>query len=128
MTDGPDCDCGDCCAFGAGVAAGSALSGSSRNRGGDDCCCGFVVAILILTLIGLGIVATCSTHKEKEERRVGFFSRKEQAPNSWKIVEIQKDRRLFGQNHNTLLENTETKKRKVVEGVLGKPGETISLQ
>lgn len=128
MIDGPDCDCGDCCAFGAGVAAGSALSSSSSNRNGDDCCCGVLMGFVVLLLLCGGIFATCSTHKEKEERRSGFFSHKEPVPNNWKIIEIQKDRRLFGQNNNTLLENTSTKKRKVVEGVLGKPGETISLQ
>ena len=125
---GGGCDCGDCCAFGAGVATGAAVAGGSKN---DNCCSilGFTIIFLFIAGIISAIAYNCSGSSSSSPR----VSRAEAAPkkesqNHWKIIEIQRDHRIFGQNHNTRLENTTTQKRKTVQGVLGKVGEVISLE
>lgn len=108
------CDCSDCLSFGLGWCAADCCASNSRNNRVGDCPppCFWIV---ILFIFGGIIFAISSCEKEKKEKE----------KNQWRIVEIQKEGRLFFKDDNTVLENIETKKRKIVSGKLGKVDEVI---
>ena len=47
---------------------------------------------------------------------------------TYKIISVKSEWRLFGQDGNTVIENTKTGERKTLVGKIGKEGEEIKLK
>lgn len=112
-----DCDCGcDCDDFCTGFLCGCCIGGCDEKR---DCGCFpfFVAAVLIL--ICICTFAKCSKDDPKKDVN-GLIT--------YKIVEYQRDWRLFGKDGNTIVENVETGERKTLIGKFGGVGEQIKLK
>lgn len=80
--------------------------GRRKNGDPNPVCC-------IITLLIVGLIIT-------------LVFLKGCAPDpEYKIISTQQEFHLLGPNGNTVLENTKTKERKTVNGILGKEGDVI---
>lgn len=144
--DCPDCggcdcpDCGDCncdccdasnCGFSDGFLLGCisgnicdgccdacySTSGINNTRNNNSGCGWLIAGLVVLILVFCFWPSSCENENKSNKYK------KDQ--NLWTIIEIQKEKHWFAKDGNTLLENKETKQRKLVTGVLGKVGEEI---
>ncbi len=122
---GDCCECGDCGDFCGGCLTGYALGccdcgpintgpNSKRNNGN-----GCFILFVILAIIALIIYFVVANSKSATD---------ENGLTSYKIIKIEKEWRLFGDDDNTIVENTITGERKTLLGRKGEVGEIFKVK